>query len=60
MSINTEALTGTDSSVTITSYGQVGETIEGTFAGEVLHSTDNSTGPLTAGAFRLRRGPDRQ
>ena len=53
-----QGITGTDSTVKFTSYGTVGETIEGTFSGELNYTGDSNRHSLTNGSFKLKRNPD--
>jgi hypothetical protein len=43
---------------TITTYGPVGETIEGTFYGELLEYLGSATKTVTGGEFKIVRAPD--
>jgi len=50
-----QGLTGTHCTVKVTSYGNAGEVVEGTFSGELIHTGDSNTHTLTNGSFKLIR-----
>jgi hypothetical protein len=50
--------TGDTTTLTITKYGDVGDTIEGTFSSLVSDDGDTTTIQITDGHFKVRRLPD--
>ena len=56
--IRFQSKTSNSLTISVTKFGDVGDTIEGIFSGDVIDRDDDSTNTITEGVFRVKRISD--